>query len=348
MNDPINVAFYPGDGWHAYQESMRVALSKHNIHAYAATGFSNESIIEDDKTDIFHFHWIERLWDTDGFWHQLRLIIGVYRFLRLAKKRGKVITWSVHNHYPHENLRVTHRLGLKLFAKMCDAIYVHSHWSKQWVKENLAPVCEPVVVYHGNFKEIFNFDLDVGAVKQLYTSSDVPLIGILGMIRNNRGHERVIKAIRESSLNVKLLIAGKASSEPYLLGLKSLASGDERIIFDIRRLSDKEYQGVASACDMLILSYKNITTSGALLSAWTMGTPVITTPLPYFEELLGVQKESGVVLKNLETQSIVFAIKELLTVPKSVRKKAAKNMANRFDWDSIILPMVESYRKLIN
>ena len=345
----IKVAFYPNDGWHAYQQSMALALKPHGIEAYQGGSFDNETLLADKESDILHFHWIERLWDAEGIFTQLKLILGVYRYLKLAKKLGKKIVWTVHNHYPHDNPSLAHKLGLRLFAKMADAIYTHSEWSKSWLISHLSPVCTPVIVYHGNFKNVFTHKVNPEKKRhEILGNGEDELIGIVGMVRRNRGHDLAIKSIVNSNKNWKLLIAGRAPDPTYYKELQELAGNDSRITFEERRLTDQEYQELTMSCDALLLTYSDITTSGALLSAWTMGVPVVTTPLPFFKELIPTKSPAGHVMGIGDNQSeLIKSIESILSVPKPQRIYEVAVLSDKYDWDSVILPMVASYKELL-
>ena len=87
-------------------------------------------------------------------------------------------------------------------------------------------------------------------------------------------------------MTVRLLLAGKPSSQNYLSSLQALAAGDERISLEPRFLQPDEVQIYLNAADACVLPYRQITTSGAALLAFSFGLPVIAPALGAFPNLV--------------------------------------------------------------
>ena len=262
MTGTKQIECHPGYGWHAYQECFAQAIKPYGFISQAGGDFSNERLLA-TQADILHFHWIERLWDTPSLLGKVKCLIGIHRYLTLAKQLNKKIIWTVHNHYPHENTSFIDHLGVKLFAKFSDLIVTHSEWSKQWVCHHFPNAVTPLVMPHGNFKYVFSeHNGEKAGLSDFNLSSSQFTAGMIGVIRPNRGHELVIEAVKNLP-DTQLLIAGRNNDSAYFERLKTMASGYKNIVITELDLSDARYNELVGICDVVLLPYTDITTSGA-------------------------------------------------------------------------------------
>lgn len=339
MAEMKKIECHPGYGWHAYQECFAQAIAPYGYESKAGGEFSSAKLQASDA-DILHFHWIERLWDTPSTLGKLKCLVGVYRYLKLAKQLNKKIIWTVHNHYPHENASILDRLGLKLFAKFSDLIITHSEWSQTWITKRFPKCKTPVVMPHGNFKYVFSaLEGDKTGYSEFSLDSSKFTAGMIGVIRENRGHEVAIEAVK-SSPNLQLLIAGRNNDKAYLKRLQELAAGAANIAIVEIDLSDEKYNAFVANCDVILLPYSDITTSGALLSTWTIGTPVITSNLPFFAEFCS-QTNAGIALKQNTALALQQAMETFSTLDAQVTRQDALQEADKFDWEDVVKPVVK-------
>jgi len=336
------LGFYPGTKWHAYQHAMAGALSKHGYEVVKGDDFTDQSLIKTSQ-NILHFHWIERLWDAPTWFGKLKCLLGCIFYLRKAKELNKTIVWTVHNHLPHQDSNIFDWFGILVFTSYADVIACHSKWSKAWLQKFSIKKISPIVVSHGNFSSIYQSVIDNTSLKEQYNfKQDSLLLGMVGEIRPNRGHEEAILAAQQLGSKVQLLIAGRSKDQEYLTELKHIALSSDNITFIAENLSDQKYNDLIALADITLLPYKSITTSGALLSSWSIGVPTITSDLPYFEELKPKNWLAGSTYERGNVDSLVSVIAKYLGVYSTRFREAAWEESKNYSWDKVIIPLVES------
>src|SRR5262249_35771046 len=111
-------------GWHPYQELFARALTPHGVHLRPGENFSNRALADRGEVRGVHFHWIEHLWRAAPWWRRPRLLWGLGSYCQLAKRLGKKIVWTVHNHRGHEGSVLGDSIGFRTLARAADLIIV--------------------------------------------------------------------------------------------------------------------------------------------------------------------------------------------------------------------------------
>lgn len=347
MSPSSKVGFYPGTKWHAYQKLLARALTNCGYDVVQGDEFNDNALATTDQ-DVLHFHWIERLWDGPSYLGRIKCLLGVWRYLRKAKRLKKLIVWTVHNHKPHQNPSVLDSIGVRLFCWYTDIIACHSDWSKGWIQSRSIKKIEPVVVYHGNFDGVFFGVADNRMLKKSYCLDENKLcLGMIGEIRPNRGHELAIK-VANLLPNTQLLIAGRCKDEAYLKRLKQqiLPTRLNDITIRVGDLSDKQYNELSACADVCLLPYHNVTTSGALLSSWTIGTPVITSRLPYFEEMIPIDCSINSTFDLDSEQELIQQVSSYTSQNWLELREKTLAKAVEYDWDTVVKPLVARMQQL--
>ncbi|MBI3408475.1 MAG: glycosyltransferase family 4 protein [Planctomycetes bacterium] len=303
--------------------------------------FSNRSLGENaDSIDAIHFNWLEHLWAGSSLFKRIRAVVGVRNYCRFAKRLGKRIIWTVHNHAEHEGGKWGDRFGFRSVARAADLIIVHSRWSEEYIQGTYHPSGEIVHMPHGNFDGFYAQGRSSAKVRgRLGLTGSVPICGLVGGVRPYRGHELAMEAVKKLGGRVRLLIAGPCLDESYRARICELIGSCPEILFVPRRLNDAEYAEMVQACDVILLPYQNITGSGALLAAWTLGLSVIMSDLPYFRELRPTDSAAGLILESRTAPCLANAIEQLLALPTEVRNRAARAEADRYRWDELVTPV---------
>ena len=117
--------------------------------------------------------------------------------------------------------------------------------------------------------------------------ADAFVFACLGLLRPYKGLEELLPAFQSlPERDLFLLLAGKPGSKSYLSALQALAAGDDRIRLEPRFLQPEEVQLYLNAADACVLPYRQITTSGAAVLAFSFGLPVIAPALGVFPNLV--------------------------------------------------------------
>jgi glycosyltransferase involved in cell wall biosynthesis len=164
----------------------------------------------------------------------------------------------------------------------------------------------------------------------------------LGLLRPYKGLEELLPAFRAlPEAGVFLLVAGKPGSEHYAETLAALATGDPRIRLEPRFVSPAEVQLYFNAADICVLPYRQITTSGAALLAFSFGLPVIAPAIGAFPNL--VTGRRGILYDPAAPDGLVCALAQARQAEwQGVREEIMAWVA-QFDWQQIGCRLIEAY-----
>lgn len=346
----MRLAYFPNLPQNPYQRLFYAALAPHGISARPLEVINDADLRRQaagpDGPQALHLHWLEGLIGEGSTTQRLRCIISLHRYLRTARGLGLRILWTVHNHQRHDGYRRVDHWGQRVVARVAEVIITHSQWSAGWVQERFHPRGRIVVMPHGNYdgcyppREIGNAEraLMLGKVG---LDASRPVAGMIGAVRPYRGHEEAIAAIHCLAGRVQLLVAGWEFNPGYSASLRQQAAGGPgRVAFHLAGIPDEEYARLVRACDVILLPYERVTSSGAILSAWTLARPVVANDLPFFREFLGALPGAGLVAPARDTQTFAAVIEKLLAIPPAQRQAAARAQADRYAWDKVVQPVV--------
>ena len=128
------------------------------------------------------------------------------------------------------------------------------------------------------------------------------------------------------------MIAGRVFGiNNYESKLKELTKGNCRIKLFLDFIPDEDIQVFLNACDVFVLPYKDITTSGAASLGMSFGRPIIAPNISSFKELLSA--ENGILYDTEKSDGLLSALKE--AIKRSWSKDKIISLANQYDWKSL-------------
>lgn len=336
----LRLRCFPG-GWHPYQALFARSMATRGIEVAPGGEMSDRLLVEQGRAiDAIHFHWLEHLWQAASLPRRLRLIAGLDRYCRLAKRLGKRIVWTVHNHANHEGARWGDHLGFRMVAGHSDLVIAHSRWSRDYLHDRFGVGDKTVVMPIGNYDGFYEARRDAAEVRASFgLDPNRPTCGLIGMVRANRGHELAIETVARMRGEVQLLIVGPSVDPNYEAKVRSLAAACPHVTFHAATIRD-EYADLIRACDVILLPYSDITGSAALLATWTEARAVVLSDLPYFREFQPDDEAAGVMLEELTSGPLADGIRRLLNFPESRRTEAARREADKYPWGRVIEPVV--------
>jgi len=301
-----------------------------------------------NEIDGLHFHWPEFLWQQAGLRElaRMRAQLGLWSFLRTASRSGLTIVWTLHNLDPHEP-RLSDRLGIRLMARHADLIVCHGKLAEQLLHRRFPALRRRTVVMpHGNFDGAFPSPADAKDTRRrLSLPADARVLLAPGLIRPYKGLLQACAALTSLDGKYRLVIAGPANDAAHLREVKNAAERDDRIVLIPRALSDQEFADLHEAADCVLLPYARITTSGALLTALTLGRGVVVSDLPYFREVLGTQHPCAEFASSDDAAALAGAIQRFFE-DGGDRGQAARRLAEAFSWDAIVQPVARRILEL--
>jgi glycosyltransferase involved in cell wall biosynthesis len=300
--------------------------------------------------DAVHLHWPEYYWRRSPFSGLSRVRRGVLacerlmqlvRFVRAARRRGLQCIWTVHNLEPHEGSYRWDRYGYRLLARECDLVICHSRSAAGDVRHRYRPRGRVIVMPIGDPAGVYppaRPRTEVLAALRL--DSQRPVVSCFGWLREYKGLDLACAAIERLNGRVQLIVAGGRHPD-FEVGslLATIARLPGAVLID-RQLSDQEFADLTAASDAVLLPYRAITGSSALLAALGFGRGVVTSDLPYFREILADEPDAGVTVGCWDPTAWAHAILDYLERPGDARNGAARRLAARYSWDRCIESLV--------
>ena len=143
-------------------------------------------------------------------------------------------------------------------------------------------------------------------------------------------------AIAKSRLpgaRLRLLLAGKPGTPEYGRMLAELAAGDARIRLDPQFVPPEEVQLYYNAADVCVLPYRQITTSGAALLAFSFGLPIVAPAIGAFPAL--VTPARGVLYDPAQPAGLTVALMAAQQPDWQAARSEILTWVRQFDWGEI-------------
>lgn len=339
-----NVMMIPKN--HEYIRKLRSNLLKINVEVgllkpFHYSSFSNIAKILYYRTrnyKIVHVHWL--------YIFPVGLLMKLFYYF--CRGLGIKIIWEMHNILPH-HFRESDRRNCKWFYEKSDAIIFHSEKDIGRTKELLRTDTRKtaITIPHGNFNESYENRISREEARAILNiSKDRKIILCFGFIRENRGYEYLIEATREMA-GVEVVIAGKVDHlETYQQILKSEERTPNLRVF-AKWIADDEIQVYFNACDIVVLPYTDITTSGVIPLAYAFSKPVIATNIGGISDV--VNPRTGILVPPRDVNALRTAIYDLLGRDYEAMGKFAYEYSQKsFNWEAIAKKIKSLYASVLN
>jgi beta-1,4-mannosyltransferase len=316
------------------------AMRSHGI-VPVATLEPSTSWLQLRQAEAIHVHWPDGLWRQHGkgVVARARGVWRLGRFLRAARHDGIRIVWTVHNLGPHEGGDRVDAFGYRAVARSADLIICHSQWSADQVKRTYQPRGDIVVMPHGNFDGFYPpAQPREATLATIGIDPSRPVVSCLGYLRRYKGLEIAAHAVARLE-GVQLVIAGPRHPRYDLEPLRQVLRTVRHAVLIDRRLSDQEFADLTAASDASLLPYTAVTTSGVLVSSWSLGTPVVASDLPLFQELIPEPGPAGRLFRAGDPVQLADATAALLNVPRERRVAASRQLAATYSWPACVAPV---------
>ncbi|MGF7046848.1 glycosyltransferase involved in cell wall biosynthesis [Paenibacillus sp. DS2015] len=292
--------------------------------------------------DIVHIHWIHHAYQNRNpllFIVKSFILICTMLYLKL---RNIQLVWTIHNLYPHHvKYPRMERFMRTIICRFSSKLIVASESIKSKVmKEFKVPENKVFVVKHGHYVGVYKSQgIDFRQQYHIHESADVYLF--LGAILAYKGVEDLIEAFNAvKTKDTFLIIAGKADSEmaSYLKQVKDM----ENIILDIRFIPNEEVADLISAVDVMVMPYKEITTSGSAILGLSFQKLIVMPDNDFIDEYF---KENMVVRYDpTSVYGLSNAMKASLNVKKERIEPKYDEVLKELEWSAIAQKVKNVYQ----
>ncbi len=301
-----------------------------------------------EKFDVLHFHW------PDGYINQRNLLKAVQRTLLfsliilITKLKGTNIVWTVHNVTPHDSYHPKlSRFFMDWFINRCNGFIFMSEESKTTFFNIYKPsaTAQYNIIPHGHYRSSYPAAIDKALAKnKLGLPPDKKVLLFCGMIKPYKNIDSLIQTFSQANLaHYELVIAGKPDSPQLAEQLQQQKGAQENIHLFLHFIPDDQLHIYLSAADIVILPYKSILNSGALLLALSFNKPVIA---PHIGAFVALQQELGSQWicsydGDLQAGILSKALHELETF-----ERPAICPLENYDWNKLATLTVNFYQNL--
>lgn len=300
--------------------------------------------------DIWHVHWpdieIGRGAPETWFLNAAKFLIQI----AIARFRGIRIVWTVHNLKPHD----------RRFSSFQDLVFgVFLRSLSAWISLTQAARDEAVkqfavlqripsfVIPHGNYRGVYPDGIGKAeARRSLGVPSDSKVLLFFGQIRPYKDVPRLIEAFELlEDQTVHLVIAGHAPDSNLQDEIIQLARANPRIHLELALISSDRVQLFMRAADLVVLPYRAILNSGAVLLALSFQRPVLVPHKGSMAELQHVFGDRWVMTYRgpLGAIELTAALGSALELGATQLKHLESAMAE-VTWERIAAETVRAYR----
>jgi len=290
------------------------------------------------QLEVLHVHWLELLFLRPTLWRSLRRWVSVMLGLVLARLSGVCVVYTVHNIEQHEGqYRLLVSLGTRVIFALAQAVHVHDRQTAEVLARRWGRRRGVHVIAHGNYMTAYRNECPRAvARKRLGMAEEAFVYLFLGRVRPYKGVEELLTAFMATDdPGAVLLVAGEVHEPGYDGRLRELAGGDARIHLHLEFVGDDQLQVYLNACDVCVLPYRHVTTSGAGILAFSFGVPIIAPRMGCFVELVGDAGERGVLYDPAAEDGLAVALHRARGCDLSAMRRACADYARRLDWESI-------------
>lgn len=306
------------------------------------------------ECDVLHIHWLELLFVHPSWARSLRRWLSTMAALLLARLLGVRVVYTVHNLGQHEGRRPGLAwLGHVVMFALAQAVHVHDAETAAQLARGWRRRRGVYVIPHGSYVGAYpnrctraearaELGLDEGAFVYLF----------LGRVRPYKGLEDLVAAFRRvADARAVLLVAGEVQDPGYDTVVRALAGNDERVRLSLTFVAEEQLQVYLNACDITVLPYRHVTTSGAAVLSFSFAVPIIAPRIGCFAGLVGANAASdatsgptapgviegvrGLLYKTGDEAYLAEALQRARSCDLQAMRGACREYAQTLDWRAI-------------
>lgn len=305
------------------------------------------------KPDILHIHWPNQSMKSKNKFYTFLKSTSFICIIFLLRLSGIKIIWTVHNISEHDTkFKSTEMFFNTILAKLCNRLIVHCTSAKNEVLKNYKGIEDNLIaiIPHGNYIRLYKNTLTMSdSRRKLNISEDEIVFLYFGQIRPYKGIIELVNSFKRLNHDKsKLLIVGKPIDKQITMDILEDCKNTNNIKNILEFIPDNDIQIYMNAADVVVLPYKDILTSGALLLAMSFGKPVIAPNIGCITDILD---DKGGILYKKDDDELFEAMQSVLNIDKLSLVNMSKHnfeLAERFKWGEIGIKTNSIYQECIN
>lgn len=295
--------------------------------------------------DVVHLHWVFgfRLPGRDRF-RAVGLLSQAWfhMFLRAVRASGVQLVWTAHNVLPHQPVFWDEVGSRRALVEAADLVIAHTPSTLDSLDVLDMHARATAVVPHGPLAT------RVDSPRRLDTAASQPLtLLFVGSVAEYKGVEDLVSAFGSlSDKNARLIVAGRCTEPDLARRLRAAAQAQgDRIDLRLERMSDAELDDVLYEADVLVLPYREVTTSGVAVLGLEAGLPLVVPDLPGLDELPPVG-----VFRYRAHDGLADLLEQVVRTPRHQLRamgSAGRDAAPAVSWADIAATTTQLFRALV-
>lgn len=309
------------------------------------------SVRENRPVEVVHIHWIDDLisplfWSKHPLKRAIRVCLLCADILSL-RFNGIRVVWTIHNIVSHESPDPEFEVRVRrMIARTVDRVIVHSKSALQIVEQTYRCRIEQkaAVIPHGNYLDAYELMPGKHALieHELGFACDELVLLFFGTVRRYKGVSTLLRSFGKTKRgDLRLVIAGRCDEAELETEIMSAAENDQRIVPLLRFISTEELPHLFKYCDVAVLPFVSVLTSGSAILAMSFGKTLI---LPESAHVLDLGGEPGIkYFSSAEELPNCFESLE----KQHERESGAANLEriSALEWDEIGRRTVSQYER---
>ena len=292
--------------------------------------------------DVLHLQWLPLLgWSPIDKW-----------FVTVARARGIPIVHTVHNVLPHDTSSDRVRRAYAWLYRSATVLICHTQEAANQLVDKFGIARSQIeVIPHGPIFDIGGDGLAAGSIEER-SDSDTTVVLSLGVIRPYKGLEFLLEAWKMAAIpDARLIIAGGGESGYVAKIADVVANLDLTRSVDLRLgyVDNAEHDALHRSADIVVLPYREISQSGALMTAMAYGCAIVASDVGGFSEVID-NGRNGVLVPYGDTRALAEALTNLLSdsgLRERLGSAALADTRVSLSWRSIAQSTMEVYMKAL-
>ncbi|MGH9592916.1 MAG: glycosyltransferase, partial [Bryobacteraceae bacterium] len=274
-------------------------------------------------------------------------------FIQVVRRLGCGVVYTVHNVLPQDTGDRCREQYRRLY-RLVDRLICHDECARDRLVNEFQVDAERIsVIPHGPLLQPQSATTAANARAKLQLQPDEPLVLWQGILRPYKGVSFLLEAwqrIKSRGGRGHLAVVGNGDLEminevrAQVTALKIESS----VRLDLRFVSVEELADYYTAADVLVYPYREITTSGALMTGINYGKAIVATHQPAFQQVLR-EGENALMVDYGDVEGLAGRIERLIddpTLRARLGDRARISGANAVQWPEIAEKTLACYQAL--
>lgn len=301
--------------------------------------------------DIVHLHWLHTFYYGENLAETAIKSIAFTLEVILLRVLGYSIVWTAHNTIPHDaEWPAYHRIYRRFFVLFgAVAVIVHCPRAVDILTESYRLGKDATekfhVVPHGNYINDYANTCSREQARESLSFDKETVFLLFGHLRPYKGIENLLSAFESLDVpDAHLLLVGNPTSDRYGRQLEARVNDREDVTLIAEFVPDDELQMYFNAADVGVFPFRDVLTSGSVVSSLSFGCPAIVPNIGCNEYL--VDENAGIVY--CPDKSLKKVLSEACDTDLTSMRDGALARAESLDWLSIGEQTAEIYTELVS